>query len=192
MPSGFYKETGLPYNNAFKKGHKVNVGRHFKVKDTSNYKYKKSDEAKKNMSLVRIGIKRSKEICNKISNSKKGIPPSCIFKNGKIIKGELHPLYIKDRTQLVKNEKKHLDYAYRCWMLKVKKRDDWKCRIANENCKGRLEAHHILSWKNYPELRYELNNGITLCLAHHPRSRKKEAELSPYFQKLVNEMKNFD
>lgn len=57
------------------------------------------------------------------------------------------------------------------------------------NCKGRLEAHHILSWKDYPELRYDINNGITLCHAHHPRKRDEEAELSPYFQSLVAEMK---
>ncbi len=72
-------------------------------------------------------------------------------------------------------------------MLSVKKRDNWKCRIADENCKGRLEAHHILNWIDYPELRYELTNGITLCHAHHPKGRKREAELSPYLQKLVAE-----
>jgi len=58
----------------------------------------------------------------------------------------------------------------------------------NENCKGQLQAHHILRWADYPKLRYEINNGITLCIAHHPRKRKDEAELSLYFQKLVAEM----
>ena len=60
-----------------------------------------------------------------------------------------------------------------------------KSRIADINCSGRLEAHHILDWINYPELRYEINNGITLCHAHHPRGRAKEKELSPYFVELV-------
>lgn len=68
-----------------------------------------------------------------------------------------------------------------------KRRDNWKCRIADANCKGRLEAHHILDWKNHPELRYVINNGITLCRAHHPHGREREAELSPFFHRLVSE-----
>lgn len=62
-----------------------------------------------------------------------------------------------------------------------------KSRIYNIDCSGQIEAHHILGWKSYPELRYETNNGITLCHAHHPRKREDEAKLSPYFQKLVAE-----
>lgn len=64
--------------------------------------------------------------------------------------------------------------------------DNWKCRIINNDCKGRLEAHHILNWKDYSELRYDINNGITLCHAHHPRGRANEKRLSPYFMELVS------
>ena len=35
------------------------------------------------------------------------------------------------------------------------------------------------------KLRYEINNGITLCHAHHPRGRAKGKQLTPYFQELV-------
>jgi len=83
------------------------------------------------------------------------------------------------------NEKKHLCSKYRFWMFAVKGRDNWKCRIANEDCNGRLEAHHILNWIDYPELRYEINNGITLCYAHHPRKRAEEKKLIPFFKELV-------
>jgi len=101
-------------------------------------------------------------------------------------KGEKHPRWKEDRTTLRVNEKKHLDGQYRDWMKSVKDRDNWKCQIADENCKGRLEAHHILNWMDFPELRYEINNGITLCLAHHPRGRTKEKRLESYFQELVS------
>jgi hypothetical protein len=74
-------------------------------------------------------------------------------------------------------------------MLSIKKRDNWKCKINNQDCKGNLEAHHILSWRDYQELRYDINNGITLCHAHHPRKRIDEAKLSPFFQRIVAEMK---
>lgn len=101
---------------------------------------------------------------------------------------ERHPRWVADRNQLVKSEKKHLDSRYREWMFAIKNRDMWKCKINNSDCNGKLESHHILNWKDYPELRYEINNGITLCHAHHPRGREREAKLSPYFQSLVAEM----
>ena len=120
---------------------------------------------------------------------KKGYIPWNKGKSHEAIKGVLHPLWIVNRNQLRKSEKKHLDGKYRDWMFAVKKRDGWKCRVSNSYCKGRLESHHILNWIDYPELRYEINNGITLCHAHHPRGREREAELSPYLQSLVAEMK---
>ncbi len=58
-------------------------------------------------------------------------------------------------------------------------------RMSNQDCDERMEAHHILGWVSYPELRYEINNGITLCHAHHPRKRALEKELAPIFQELV-------
>ena len=59
------------------------------------------------------------------------------------------------------------------------------CKINNQDCKGNLEIHHILGYMEHPELRYEVNNGISLCQFHHPRKRSEEKRLSPYFQKLV-------
>lgn len=118
-----------------------------------------------------------------------GITSPCKGQKRPNMQGENHPQYIKDRTLLVQSEKKHLDGRYREWMFSVKKRDNWKCKISNSDCRGRLESHHILNWKDYPELRYEINNGITLCQAHHPKGRENESKLSPYFQKLVADMK---
>lgn len=99
---------------------------------------------------------------------------------------EKNPNWIADRSKLVKSEKKHLDGRYREWMISVRKRDGSMCKINNRDCQGRLESHHILDWVNYPELRYELNNGITLCHAHHPRGRAEEKRLVPTFMELVS------
>lgn len=103
--------------------------------------------------------------------------------------GKIHWNKYHDSSLLKKSEKKHLDTQYREWMLQVKKRDSWKCKIANEGCKGRLEAHHILNWVDFPGLRYEVNNGITLCHAHHPRGRAQEKRLQAEFQLLVSASK---
>ena len=100
--------------------------------------------------------------------------------------GENHYLWVKDRTQLAKTQERN-DSAYREWRKEVKNRDGWKCRISNQDCSGKLVAHHILGWTAHPELRYEVKNGITLCHFHHPRKRNDEMILSPYFQNLVIE-----
>jgi hypothetical protein len=71
-------------------------------------------------------------------------------------------------------------------MLRVKKRDEWKCRLLTSDCKGRLESHHILNWIDYPELRYILTNGITLCAFHHPRKWEEEKRMIPIFQELLS------
>lgn len=123
------------------------------------------------------GLIRSEEFKKKISLSNLGR-----------LSGNRHPRWISDRTKLVKRQERN-DVAYKDWRKQVWLRDNFTCKIANPDCSGRIEAHHILGWTAYPELRYQLNNGITLCHAHHPRKRADEAKLSPYFQKLVAEMK---
>lgn len=85
--------------------------------------------------------------------------------------------------------KSNNDMAYKEWRINVYRRDIFKCKMNNQDCKGRIEAHHILGWTKYPELRYEINNGITLCHFHHPRKREDEINLSPYFKELVMNVK---
>ena len=93
--------------------------------------------------------------------------------------------WISDRSKLV-NQNERNNYKYIAWTISVKKRDNYKCRIPDINCNGRLEVHHILGWTQYVELRYKINNGITLCHAHHPRARSEEKRLIPFFQELVS------
>ncbi len=142
---------------------------------------KLSKETRAKLSLAFKGKKRTNmtdEIKKKISISKKGTKM-----------GENHPRYISDRTKLQRyndDSKDRISSAYRDWRTQVWLRDNFKCKIANPDCEGRIEAHHILGWKSHPELRYQINNGITLCHAHHPRKRAEEKRLSPYFMELVS------
>lgn len=179
MPRGIYNRTkeNIGY---FKKGHTVSYSLRKKLsKIHKGNKYsvgrKVSINTLEKMSLSHKGKKWTEEQKFKLRLIRK--------------KGSESPNWIKDRSKIKIGDRSLHDPLQKQWRKNVKNRDNWACRIADINCEGRLEAHHILSWADYPELRYEVNNGITLCHFHHPRIKKDVEELSPYFQKLVAELK---
>lgn len=55
---------------------------------------------------------------------------------------------------------------YRLWRTAVYMRDDYTCQICNIKG-GNLQADHIKPWSLYPELRYAIDNGRTLCVECH-------------------------
>jgi len=154
-------------------------------KATDEMKKKFSDAAKKaGTGKWGKGKKRplfSKEWINNLSISHKGQNSG---------KNSVH--WIKDRTQLKKSERKDKDVQYIYWAKEVKNRDNWKCRLLSSDCKGRLESHHIFKWKDYPELRYVITNGITLCQFHHPRKCEEEKRMIPIFQELLSVSKELN
>ena len=116
---------------------------------------KLSEETKNKMSLSRMGEKNhfygkkhSKETLEKISE-----------KNGNAWRGGVTPLYKKIRKSL----------KYKEWRKSIFERDDYTCTW----CKERgveLHADHIKSFALYPELRFELSNGRTLCVDCHKKT----------------------
>lgn len=56
----------------------------------------------------------------------------------------------------------------RIWRKKVFKRDNWTCKKCLTKG-GILNAHHIKHFSKYPELRFDINNGITLCIKCHKK-----------------------
>jgi len=72
-------------------------------------------------------------------------------------------------------------YEYKEWRNKVFERDNFTCQICGDDRGGNLNAHHIKSFKDYPELRYDINNGITYCeechIKIHKQLRNKELAL---------------
>lgn len=191
MPSGVYtrvKRGPMPEWHRLKlRGKRPNV-----IPWNKGIKATK-EEAERLRSLAignsfRRGIKNTPETLKRISIAHKGkkLTEEHKAKIRAACKGDKCYKWIKDRNLLKKSEKKHLDSRYREWSLGVKNRDKWLCRFKNRDCSGRLESHHIFSWREYPELRYAINNGITLCHAHHPRARAEEKRLIPIFIELVS------
>ena len=54
---------------------------------------------------------------------------------------------------------------YKSWRSAVFNRDGYRCR----ECGGiaNLQAHHIKHWKSNKDLRYDVDNGVTLCRKCH-------------------------
>jgi len=60
------------------------------------------------------------------------------------------------------------------WAISVKMRDEYTCQ--NPYCDrtdDEMHAHHLYSYKNYPHLRTDIDNGITLCSSCHNRFHKE-------------------
>jgi len=57
---------------------------------------------------------------------------------------------------------------YIIWRNSVYKRDNWTCRICGKHCKnGDIIAHHLKKFADFPELRFILENGLTICRNCH-------------------------
>lgn len=55
------------------------------------------------------------------------------------------------------------------WKKEVFKRDNWTCQKCGQKS-GNIEAHHIKSWSEYPDMRFDLSNGQTLCKSCHKKT----------------------
>ena len=56
-------------------------------------------------------------------------------------------------------------YRYRQWRRDVLMRDNYLCQHCGSS--EHLQAHHIKGWKEFPDLRYTVENGVTLCVRCH-------------------------
>ena len=147
------------------------------------------------------GTFKKGHVKNPLSGVQKGCKPNHIFPKGnKINQGRIPSIETRHKMSIAhsgenawnwkgnlrkKNDERN-DPAYVYWAKTVKLRDGWKCSFSNDMCSGNIIAHHILPWRDYPEERYNVNNGISVCNYHHPRKRSEEEKLIPIFQSLIS------
>ncbi len=112
-----------------------------------------SEETKAKMSSAHKGRKNSKEHSDNISKAKK-----LLVKQGKHNWGD--GTRSKERARIY-NSREYIN-----WRIKVFKRDNYKCQTCNK-VGGYLEAHHIKPFSLFPNLRFDINNGVTLCKSCH-------------------------
>jgi len=78
------------------------------------------------------------------------------------------------------------DPTYKDWRKRVYKRDGFKCQMPRCNSKHRLQAHHIKKWSTAAALRYEIDNGITLCRNCHDQINGFESHYEALFMQIVS------
>lgn len=60
------------------------------------------------------------------------------------------------------------DYGYIRWAQDVKRRDHYVCHVCAS--KGvQLNSHHLNSWADHPDQRYDVTNGVCLCSICHEK-----------------------
>ena len=79
------------------------------------------------------------------------------------------------------------DPFYAGWRKKIFSRDKHKCQMPGCGYKKALNAHHIVRWSDSAHLRFDENNGITLCWKCHKEITGAEAQYAPLFMDIVRE-----
>lgn len=112
------------------------------------------------------GKSLSEETKRKISQSLMGRPTGRTGSKSNFWKGGKSSEYTKLKNSL----------AWKNWRRSVFERDDYTCQECGErNYKGNgksvwIHPHHIKSRTEFPELQFDVNNGITLCRDCHRKT----------------------
>ena len=106
-------------------------------------------------------------------------------------KGELSPTW-KGGVSYHRVERS--TYEYRHWRKSVFDRDLYACQCCGAKSgignKVELNAHHIKNWKDNTNLRYDINNGITLCDKCHTDFHSKYGKKNNTEQQLKEFLNN--
>jgi 5-methylcytosine-specific restriction endonuclease McrA len=138
---------------------------------------KKISEKNKNKPGSFKGRNHTEETKQKISLclKSKGIQPLVKCR----LYGENHPNWKGGATPLI--AKLRCTDEYKNWRDAVYRRDFWTCTMCGVKSK-KIVAHHIKSFTDYVDFRFDINNGVTLCRSCHKRVHK-EIGLSFRFKK---------
>lgn len=150
---------------------KINPGARSSIgKRPWNYGLKSSNETRKKISESQLGRKRSLESIEKQRSAMIGRKITWADKisashKGKVgLRGKDHPNWQGGKTKYLKRLRNST--AYKNWREAVFKRDDYTCQVCG--IRGAyIEADHIKPFAYFPNLRFNISNGRTLCKPCH-------------------------
>lgn len=100
------------------------------------------------------------------------ISPFKYIPREKRLRGDKHPNWRGGLTS--ENDTIRNSFEYKLWRESVFERDDYTCVWcgAHSGCgtKITLQADHIKSFALFPELRFDIDNGRTLCIDCHKKT----------------------
>lgn len=123
--------------------------------------------AKTRLNKFKSGVR-----CDECNNKKRSNSAKLMWKKEDIIQKHLGKNNGKWNSKLTDEERKHYrkNYKeckeYRDWRINVYKKDNFTCQVCFKTKKF-LNAHHLYNYADYKDLRFDLNNGITLCKECH-------------------------
>jgi len=127
---------------------------------------------KKNLLLDQINITQKEDSVQEVvlekRGGRKGISLSIESKNKMSMKmtGKNNPNYISGISK--RRLSGYKSFKVSDWRKSVFERDNYTCQICNQRG-GKLNADHIKTWSEYPKLRFDINNGRTLCVDCHKK-----------------------
>jgi 5-methylcytosine-specific restriction endonuclease McrA len=77
------------------------------------------------------------------------------------------------------------DPVYKEWRKRVLDRDKRRCQMPSCNHTKFLQVHHIRKWSSASTLRFDIDNGITLCAGCHKKVNKSEHYYEQLFTEIV-------
>lgn len=166
----------IRYDN-FRKGKRCNKCRYKKIaeKRKHSYEYVRRYFEDQGCTLLSDEYKNTQQKLDYICEcGRKSSIRFANFQNGqrcrpcgiKKISGENSPHYKEELTEEDRLIGRN-DVQTREWRKKVFERDDYTCYKCNKRGNGNLNAHHINAYNVFPELRYDVTNGLTLCEPCH-------------------------
>ena len=145
--------------------HRIKIG-------IANKGKKRTIEMRRNESEARMGSKNQNFGKPMSEKQKKKISKALTGKPQHWNKGKNHHNWKGGITEV--NHKIRTSLEYKLWRKAVFERDDWTCIWCGaKNGNGKtivLNADHIKPFADYPELRFAIDNGRTLCKDCHKKT----------------------